>query len=54
MRSTARRATPRQAALPYTVNPYLGKDESKGKQLAEFVAKYDRPHTKGCLFSGAG
>jgi len=43
-----------QVALPYTVNPYLGKDESKGKQLAEFVAKYDRPHTKGCLFSGAG
>jgi len=40
--------------LPYTVNPYLNKDDVKGKQLAEFVAKYDYPNTRGCLFSGAG
>jgi hypothetical protein len=40
--------------LPYTTDPYLGKDAAKSAQLAEFVASYDRPHTHGCLFSGAG
>ena len=40
--------------LPYTTDPYLGKDASKSAQLREFVQKYDRPHTHGCLFSGAG
>ena len=40
--------------LPYTVDPYLGKDAEKSKQLRAFVAKYSAPHTKGCLFSGAG
>jgi len=42
------------AALPYTTDPYLGKDAAKSAQLREFVAKYDAPNTKGCLFSGAG
>jgi hypothetical protein len=40
--------------LPYTVDPYLGDDDVKTKQVREFVAKYDAPNTKGCLFSGAG
>ena len=40
--------------LPYTVDPYLGKDAEKSEQLKAFVAKYAAPHTKGCLFSGAG
>jgi len=39
--------------LPYTVNPHHG-DEAKSMQLKQFVSKYDRPNTKGCLFSGAG
>jgi hypothetical protein len=43
-----------EAALPYTVDPYKGDDDAKSKQLREFWTQYDRPHTKGCLFSGAG
>jgi len=42
------------APLPFTVDPYLGKDEQKSDDLKAFVAKYDAPNTKGCLFSGAG
>ena len=42
------------AMLPFTIDPYLGKDAAKSEQLRSFVAKYDAPHTKGCLFSGAG
>ena len=42
------------AMLPYTTDPYLRKDAQKSAQLRRFVAQYDRPHTKGCLFSGAG
>ena len=42
------------AMLPYTVDPYLGDDEAKTRELRAFVAKYDAPHTLGCLFSGAG
>lgn len=41
-------------ALPYTVDPFLGFDEEKSEQLEEFWTQYDAPHTKGCLFSGAG
>jgi hypothetical protein len=40
--------------LPYTVDPYLGDDEEKSRQLRDFCGHYDRPHTKGALFSGAG
>lgn len=40
--------------LPYTVDPYLGDDDAKSRQLREFWTAYDRPHTRGCLFSGAG
>ena len=40
--------------LPYTVDPYLGEDPEKSKQLKEFWTRFDIPHTKGCLFSGAG
>ena len=45
--------------LPYTVDPYMcmGQDDPAGndsKQLREFWTRYDIPHTKGCLFSGAG
>ena len=41
-------------ALPYTVDPYLGDDDAKTAQLRAFWERYDAPHTKGCLFSGAG
>ena len=41
-------------ALPYTVDPYLGDDDAKTAQLRAFWARYDVPHTHGCLFSGAG
>ena len=40
--------------LPYTTDPYFGKDAAKSEELRAFVARYDAPHTKGCLFSGAG
>jgi len=43
-----------EAALPYTVDPYLGDDDKKSRELRDFWTGYDRPHTKGCLFSGAG
>lgn len=42
------------AMLPYTTDPYFGKDAAKSEELRAFVARYDAPHTKGCLFSGAG
>ena len=42
------------AMLPYTLDPYLGKDAAKSEELRAFVAEYDAPHTHGCLFSGAG
>lgn len=42
------------AMLPYTVDPYLDCDLPKSKALREFWEQYDYPHTKGCLFSGAG
>ena len=38
----------------WQVDPYLGKDAAKSEELRAFVAKHDAPHTKGCLFSGAG
>lgn len=40
--------------LPYTLDPYLAIDDEKSAQLKAFVARYDAPHTRGCLFSGAG
>eukprot|EP00040_Diaphanoeca_grandis_P035302 m.221498 g.221498 ORF g.221498 m.221498 type:complete len:464 (-) comp33350_c0_seq4:44-1435(-) len=45
--------------LPYTVDPYqpmegFAGDPVKSKELHDFWSKYDAPHTKGCLFSGAG
>jgi len=43
-----------EAALPYTVDPFQKDDVDKSKQLREFWTQYDRPHTKGCSFSGAG
>jgi hypothetical protein len=43
-----------EACLPYTVDPYKGDDPAKSKELRDFWTQYDRPHTKGCLFSGAG
>lgn len=43
-----------ESMLPYTVDPYLGEDPEKSKQLKEFWTRYDIPFTKGCLFSGAG
>eukprot|EP00462_Mataza_sp_D1_P007078 CAMPEP_0175121624 /NCGR_PEP_ID=MMETSP0087-20121206/1271_1 /TAXON_ID=136419 /ORGANISM="Unknown Unknown, Strain D1" /LENGTH=415 /DNA_ID=CAMNT_0016403185 /DNA_START=198 /DNA_END=1445 /DNA_ORIENTATION=+ len=42
------------AMLPYTVDPFKGDDDEKSSQLREFWRQYDAPHTKGCLFSGAG
>jgi len=43
-----------EGILPYTTDPFLNKDAEKSKLLKDFVAKYDVPNTKGCLFSGAG
>lgn len=48
-----------EAMLPYTVDPYRASDgytgdEEKSAALRKFWKAYDAPHTKGCLFSGAG
>merc|ERR1719480_397875 len=43
-----------QNALPYTVDPFLEFDDDKSASLRKFWTRYDAPHTKGCLFSGAG
>ncbi|KAH9250880.1 hypothetical protein BASA81_011268 [Batrachochytrium salamandrivorans] len=43
-----------EAMLPYTVDPYLLGDENKSRELKQFWKQYDRPFTKGCLFTGAG
>ena len=40
--------------LPYTTDPYRGKDAAKSEELRAFVARHGFPHTAGCLFSGAG
>lgn len=43
-----------EAMLPYTVDPYRAVDEDKSRELRAFWKQYDRPFTKGCLFTGAG
>jgi len=43
-----------EAMLPYTTDPYRDDDQAKSQQLRDFVARYEAPHTHGCLFSGAG
>jgi len=43
-----------EAMLPYTVDPFKKDHPEKSKELREYWTQYDRPHTKGCLFSGAG
>ena len=43
-----------EVAMPYCVDPYKGDDPVKSRQLRDFWSQYDIPHTKGCLFSGAG
>jgi len=40
--------------LPYTLDPYQHEDHAKSKILRDFWMQYDAPHTKGCLFTGAG
>ena len=43
-----------EAALPYCVDPFKGKDADKSRALRDFWQSYDYPNTHGCLFSGAG
>lgn len=40
--------------LPYTVDPFGEDDPAKSQELSSFWKAYDRPRTRGCLFSGAG
>ena len=47
--------------LPFTVDPYLDESGNEGidgvsnsQRLRDFWQRYDLPHSKGCLFSGAG